>query len=246
MPKRKGKKSSCFAENKRRRIRVLSSDSSEADENADPKTIPGYEQQLEEVHDGLLPASPSPCAPTQTIISSTSDKASDDVPYTPELPPEILSALGDSTDDIPDFGEDIHPNLAQRWTPILRKVLDGDLKAKLMAEYKIPANCTLLKSPTINPEISVAITGALKARDKKLETAQHQLGLGISALNKAMTLLLTSEDKIQAIKILSDSCRILSDLHHIRTDHRVSLLTPSLDKSFLEIVEGRERSYSLQ
>lgn len=59
----------------------------------------------------------------------------------------------------------------------------------------------------MNPEISAAITEAARARDKKLEDSQQQLDLGITTLNKAITILFIGDDKqtqVQAIKMLSD------------------------------------------
>lgn len=135
----------------------------------------------------------------------------------PPLDPELLSALGDTADELPIYGENIHHTLAQRWIPLLKKGLAKDLKEKILKEYQIPENCKLLKAPTLNPEIKAAVSEIITNRDKNIQLKQDQLGLGISAINKAITQLLLGDDKIQAIKILSDSCRILTDLHYTET-----------------------------
>lgn len=166
-------------------------------------------------------------------------------PQAPELDPEILSALGEPTHDIPSFGPPIHENLAQRWETILKKGVTKESKEALFKSYLIPENCPLLHAPKLNAEISAAITDMARNRDKKMEKSQQQLGCGITAMNRALSLLLTSDDKIEAIKLLSDGCRILTDLHHMNSQARSKLLTPVLDKSFLNIIKDTERDETL-
>ncbi|XP_059056269.1 uncharacterized protein LOC131850119 [Achroia grisella] len=161
------------------------------------------------------------------------------------LDAEFLSALGDPGVEKPKYGEKIHQDLAQRWLPILRKGLTKEIKDTLTKEYLIPENCKLLRAPMLNLEISAAVAESNRGRDKKLEIKQQQLGLGITAINKAMTVLLKSDDKVKAIKILSDSCRILSDLHFTETETRTKLLCGSLDKTFVNIIEKEERDETL-
>lgn len=161
------------------------------------------------------------------------------------IAPEILSALGEHSDDTPEFGENIHENLAQRWQPILKKGLPKEAKDKLLKEYLVPSNCVLLQAPKLNAEISAAITDMARNRDKKMEISQQLLGAGITAMNRAMTLLITGEEKIQAIKMLSDSCRILTHLHHTDTEARIKMVTPGLEKSFLNVIKDNERDSTL-
>ncbi|XP_063537572.1 uncharacterized protein LOC134746931 [Cydia strobilella] len=163
----------------------------------------------------------------------------------PELDPELLQALGDPSDDSPVYGPDIHEKLAQRWLPILRKGMPKEAKEQLLKEYTVPGNCKLLKAPTLNAEISAAIAETVRSRDKKIQVKQDQLGLGITAINRAMDVLLTSEDKVQTIKILSDSCRILTDLHFVETQVRSKLITPGLDKAFLSVIQDQDRDETL-
>lgn len=162
------------------------------------------------------------------------------------LDADILSALGSGTDDVLEFGENIHENLAQLWLPILRKGLKKDEKEKLLKDNLIPQNCSLLQAPKLNPEISAAVTEGTRLRDKKIVGSQQQLGAGVTAVNRAMDLLLNKEfDKLKIIKHLSDACRILSDLHHRDTQVRVKLITPSLDKNFLNVIQDNSRDDTL-
>ncbi|XP_039745511.1 uncharacterized protein LOC120623526 [Pararge aegeria] len=161
------------------------------------------------------------------------------------LDPELLSALGSSTSGTPDFGEDVHESLAGLWTPLLKKGLVKDDKDRLMKEHLIPANCKPLQAPKLNAEISAAVSDIVRGRDKKLVGFQQQLGNGTAAINKAMDVLLKSDNKILVLKYLTDGCRLLSDLHHCLTKDRIKLITPSLEKNFLNVIQDSERDETL-
>ncbi|KAI8437596.1 hypothetical protein MSG28_011870 [Choristoneura fumiferana] len=178
-----------------------------------------------------------PGAPTISVLKEPDPE--------PQLDPDLLTALGETVDDSPQYGPHIHTNLAQRWQPILKKGLPKETKEKLLKTYLIPENCTLLQAPKINAEISAAVLDVVRNRDKKIEAAQQQLGAGITAINKGLTILLTSEDKVTATKHLSDACRILSDLHYMETQTRAKLVTPALSKQFLNVIQDCERDETL-
>lgn len=161
----------------------------------------------------------------------------------PALDPELLSALGEFTSDNPEYGDNIHTNLARLWHPLLKKGMQRDCKEKM--DYLIPDNCRLLQAPKLNAEISAAIPDMVRNRDKVLAASQQQLGLAITAINRGMNLLLQSEEKIQAIKHLSNGCRLLCDSHYAATRNRIKLITPSIDKSFLHFINDSERDETL-
>ncbi|XP_063530073.1 uncharacterized protein LOC134741287 [Cydia strobilella] len=159
--------------------------------------------------------------------------------------PNLLMALGESTDDIPEFGKPIHDSLASLWLPLLKKGLPKENKEKLLKSYLVPENCKLLQSPKLNAEISAAVSEIVRGRDKKLSGFQQQLGAGITALNKGMEILLNCDNKAQALTHFSDSCRILTDLHCASTKDRIKLLTPSLEKNILHVIQDSERDDTL-
>lgn len=167
-------------------------------------------------------------------------------PPPPELDPEILNALGEATEETPKFEPKIHDSLSRLWLPILRKGMTKETKEKLVKEYLTPENCPLLLAPKLNPEISAAVSEGTRIRDEKVEAVQQQLGQGITALNKGLELLLDDgKDRLQAIKYLSDSCRLLCDLHFVETDARKKFVTPGLDKFFLNIMQDVDRDEML-
>lgn len=185
------------------------------------------------------PEEPSPAPITE---AASPDDENDDCP---ELDPELLGALGEETGNEQKFGEKIHRSLAQRWEPILKKGLSKEAKDKLLKDYLVPENCTLLQAPKLNREVAAAISEASRQRDKRKETDQQQLGVGISAINKALTLMLTGDNKLEAIKLISDGCRILTDLHFQESQSRISVINYGLAKPFLNIVQDGERDETL-
>ncbi|XP_028167529.1 uncharacterized protein LOC114357922 [Ostrinia furnacalis] len=232
-------------ESKRRKRVIVYSDSSDSEENlgvaineniADSETTARSNNDLEASTSdqglNLMDNDQSNNDPETSILDTT----------LPSLDPDVLIALGELLPEEVTYGEDIHPDLAQRWAPILRKGLpDKEQKEKLVKEYAIPKNCKLFRAPLLNPEIAAAVSEFARTRDKKIECSQQQLGVGLTAINRAMTLLLTSDNKIQAIKCLSDACRVLSDLHASETQTRTKSLTQGLEKSFLNLIQDTER-----
>ncbi|XP_063821172.1 uncharacterized protein LOC135071310 [Ostrinia nubilalis] len=126
----------------------------------------------------------------------------------PSLDPELLSALGETESDSPEYGEKILDSQAKLWLPILKKGVPKEAKDKLLKEYAVPDNCRLLQAPKLNAEIAAALPDMVRNRDKSsLLAQQQQLGLGITACNRALDLLLLNGDKVQAIKHLKhQSC----------------------------------------
>ncbi|KAL0891849.1 hypothetical protein ABMA27_015108 [Loxostege sticticalis] len=215
-------------ENKKmqRRVRVILSDSSDSEENA---------TETEKVSETLI-AAPQPV-----------DAPGENGTTVPDLDPEVLQALGAQTSDEPVYGDKIHENLSQLWSPLLKRGMSKEDKETTLKQYLIPQNCTLLQAPKLNLEISAALTDSARNKDKKLVAHQQQLGHGITAINRAMDLLLNKDGdgKLEAIKHLSNASRILCDLHHTNSQVRVKLITPSLDKSFLNVIQDCQRDETL-
>ncbi|XP_028162769.1 uncharacterized protein LOC114354545 [Ostrinia furnacalis] len=233
---------------------VLSTDA----DIVNPEEIEGHPPEeddassVEELVDVCAPEVPADIPNTEETVElpnvaepASAPSAEEPPPITPELDPNILAALGEIVDESPDFGEKIHDSLAKIWTPLLKKGLLKENRDKLLKDYLIPENCPLLKSPTLNPEIMAAIPETGRFRDKKICSSQNQLGVGISAINRGLNTLLTSDKKIEAIKCISDGCRLLSDLHHQQTETRKKFITPCLDKGFLQLIQVAERDDTL-
>ncbi|CAG9138030.1 unnamed protein product [Plutella xylostella] len=164
---------------------------------------------------------------------------------TTDVDPDILQALGEATDVGPTFGEEIHQTLCQLWQPLLKKGMSKEAKDKILKQYLVPSNCTLLQAPKLNIEVSATANEMVKSRDKKVESAQQQLGAGITAISRALTTLMTTNNKVEAVRVLSDGCRLLCDLHFMETQGRIKMLASGLTKPFLNVIQDSVRDETL-
>ncbi|XP_049699094.2 uncharacterized protein LOC126055157 [Helicoverpa armigera] len=231
-------------EGKRRRIRAVSS--SDSEQNTSPRELENPNDEVIDCEPDAPMDPPSDAAPASEAPTDLPLAEAEPAPLAVlDLDPNILAALGEITDETPEFGAKIHENLAKLWLPLLKKGMTKECREALMANYPIPENCSLLQAPALNLEVSAAIPESSRFRDKKMTATQQQLGVGITAINRGLHLLVNSDSRIEAIKYISDGCRILSDLHHQNTEARVKFITPCLDKSFLQFLDRSERDSTL-
>lgn len=162
------------------------------------------------------------------------------------LPGDILDVLGESKEKPEVFGPIIQEEIAKRWGHILCEGLNKDQKKALGEKICVPENFQLVKAPKLNPEISAVLVESTRNRDKRLESAQNYLGLGISAVTALTSSLIEKDmDKMDIIKRLSETNQILLDLHYENTINRRKLITYTLDKKFQEIVQDVKRDTML-
>lgn len=142
----------------------------------------------------------------------------------------LLKALDD---DLSLSGELIDEVLAQRWSKILRKGLEDNDREKLIKEYAAPENCKFLKAPSLNEEVAAVVEFSARKRDSILEDKQNQLGLGITAIGRAITLHLNqgAKNELNFMKHINHGCRLLLDLHYTETKSRRHLFKNVLHRS---------------
>ncbi|XP_073946710.1 uncharacterized protein [Choristoneura fumiferana] len=153
-------------------------------------------------------------------------------------PNPLLLALG--LDEVAPnrWGPNILAELASKWSETLKNGIRKEEKELMLKAYLVPENCQLLSPPLLNGEVNAAINEACKNRDKTLANKQKELGLALTALGLAITeLLKESPDNIKIMKLLSDTGRILTDLHHGENITRKVLIAPLLDKNFSKMTE---------
>ncbi|CAB3251792.1 unnamed protein product [Arctia plantaginis] len=159
-----------------------------------------------------------------------------------ELDENILSALGQTTSADREYGENIHPEILKRIENILKAGIKKDVKEELLRKILIPNNIKLLDAPKLNIELQGLLSDTVKGRDKRVEDRQQRLGIAISGvLNVMNTILKDNFNKINMITTLSDSVRLLSDLHFEDTITRRKLISPNLDKNISKAIESTAR-----
>lgn len=102
------------------------------------------------------------------------------------------------------------------------------------------ANCLGVRPPKINPELKASASEAALKRDARLASKQAQVGACLSAVGKSLSLLLerdNDEENHQLIEVISDTGRLLSDIHFSESTSRRILLSSNLNKKFKDAVE---------
>lgn len=162
-----------------------------------------------------------------------------------ELDGDILQLLGDAPKPDAPLGPPIHKDVASRWQEILVKGLSKEVKDKMLTEYLIPSNCDLLTAPALNPEAKAALSEPSVKRDAFLMQKQKQLGVALSALSSATTLILANEtSKQKLLKPISDACRMLCDSHFIETKSRRNLVISSTNMQLKDTLTESVRDKS--
>ncbi|XP_063891396.1 uncharacterized protein LOC135117020 [Helicoverpa armigera] len=171
-------------------------------------------------------------------VINTQDKD----PSTEVLDDTIIKALGQTLSSEKEYGPDIHLELKKRVEGIIINGLKQETKDELVKKYLVPSNLKLLDAPKLNKELEGLLNDAMKARDKRVQDRQQQIGIATAALLCATDKLIKGEvDKISLISTISDVTRLLTDLHYQDTITRKKLVIPSLDQNVGKTVENQER-----
>ncbi|XP_073941076.1 uncharacterized protein, partial [Choristoneura fumiferana] len=183
----------------------------------------------------------APDAASSTLVTET-----DLVGIDPEIDPTLLLALGDFVPEPSEWGEDINDNLAKRWEPILKDGLKKEVREEILKKYLLPNNCQLSKPPTLNPEVAAVLTESSRNRDTRILKKQSQIGCALAVIGKVVSgMLKKSIEAQEALRLLSDASKLIADSHHTETDTRRALITPLLEKSFVESFKDRKRDSHL-
>lgn len=161
----------------------------------------------------------------------------------PDLPQEVLLALGDPNTAQQGYGDKLHPDILKRIENIIISGMNKEIKEALLKKYLIPENCTLLDAPKINLELLGILKQSGKARDNLLQERQQELGVATGTVCKAIHLLLKEDfNKLDIIKMLTDSSRLLSNLHFQYTEIRRKLISPFIDKDLSRNLKENQRA----
>lgn len=115
----------------------------------------------------------------------------------------------------------------------------GD-KEDLTAKYPRPSNFELLVVPDINPEVRVLLDEASLKGDNFLRKLQEQVVVGLSAMAIPLNTMFfnpTAEFNVW-LEPLVDSAKVLLNVHHSLSLHRMYLLLPKLNAHTRKVVEN--------
>ncbi|CAG4981672.1 unnamed protein product [Parnassius apollo] len=130
---------------------------------------------------------------------------------------------------------EINSKLAELWQSLITKGLDKESKRGIVEKIPCMTNCTL-NAPKLNHEITAILSSNARTRDIKLSEKQDQIGLVISNLNIVLSDLIKKKDK-ENIDVISDSIRLLCDLHYMESATRRAVILPGLNKNMKEALD---------
>lgn len=160
--------------------------------NAEPDLVP--------------PVGDPPAAPSEVQPVSSSP---------PRLPTALREALGTPTKKLPEASNPFHPELAADWMDVLELGFNQDWRIEARSEFTVPENCSRLRPPKLNVEVSSALPATCKDRDKRIADRQLGVAAGLVGLGEVISSLLYSGDDQYAplIATLSKAARLFLDTY---------------------------------
>ncbi|CAG5047161.1 unnamed protein product [Parnassius apollo] len=169
--------------------------------------------------------------------TSESGNQPDKVPEVQDLDAEALAVLGEINIE-QEKGPPLHPEIANRWTPILSKGLKKEDKRELMQKYMPFENVPSLIAPTLNPECISAISASMLKRDTIIKEKQKQIAAVLTAIGSGLESILKNGDKIEIIRNINDSSKLLCDYFQSETNNRKILITNAVNHNLKETLKG--------
>lgn len=170
--------------------------------------------------------------------ATTDPESEGEIEYLEEdetLQENLVAAVGEPQEAPEMEGEQLHHSIASLWNKILQSGLGAEVKQEIIKKLTPIQNCRLTSAPKLNREIFNAISMSIALRDQNLAHRQEQLGTSICGLGQSISQLLSLPGCVPVIQTLSDTARILCDLHFQYTKIRRKLIIPELDESFKDI-----------
>ncbi|KAJ8980422.1 hypothetical protein NQ317_018814 [Molorchus minor] len=145
---------------------------------------------------------------------------------------DLLEILGNEPVQTAIQGPPVHDAIKVRWSEILKNGISEDIKLVMLNKHLVPENLPGLLIPKLNPEVTAALSSQVLKRDERLVQKQQQLVTSISAIGKAISLMIEKQrgDDREYIELLSNAGRLLCDFHHNETKIRRDLISINLNK----------------
>ncbi|XP_050297116.1 uncharacterized protein LOC126736675 [Anthonomus grandis grandis] len=153
---------------------------------------------------------------------------------------EFQALLGDEDVSPTLFAPSLHGDIASRWDVILRKGMDLENRKTLIAKYAPPQNCQNILPPNLNPHVKAALSESNVRRDDRLVNLQKQVGAGIAAVGKVLSILYErgKEADKENILALGDAGRLLADVHFQETMSRRDLVLLNINKDLKDTLSN--------
>lgn len=186
---------------------------------------------------GLPIAAPTPPVEAALPIHTTETLDEETVP---SLEPEILELLGEDPTSNKKYGENLHKDIATRWTHILTNGLPKDIQLELVKHYLPPENCPNMRVPMLNLEIKAALLEINLKKDLYSQSKQSQLSSSLAAIGQVLNWALSSKNAVpqDILKTLSDAGRLICDSHYRESQSRRFAALNTLNKNIRDTVKN--------
>ncbi|VEN37038.1 unnamed protein product [Callosobruchus maculatus] len=160
-----------------------------------------------------------------------------------EIDPELLKLLGDEPHGKePEFGPEVDPQIAERWTEYLTSATPRDDKEEVTRKYPIPKNIPHLKPPALNPELEILLQTNSKKEDRYKCNVQANMGVALAALAGAIDTLLKSdlpadEMKKEVLPNVVDASKIICGAFRMMTINRKYTVEVNLDRPLKQVIK---------
>ena len=157
----------------------------------------------------------------------------------PQLDEETMRILGDDPrTKIKDL--ELPSDLTLRWEKWLQSGITKEIKQEILEKYSCQGNIQL-EAPKLNQELMALLNDAAVRRDKHFLATQNLLGTALSSLGSAITKIMYAEeqaiDRLILLEELSDTAKLLTDVHHGQSKAMIAYILPSVTKEFRLILE---------
>lgn len=156
------------------------------------------------------------------------------------LDPDILQLLGEDPTTQKNYGENLHKDIASRWTHILANGLSKDTQLELIKSYLPPENCPTIRAPKLNLEIKAALLETNIKKDFYSQCKQNQLASCLAAIGQVLNWALSSNSTLpqEIIKCLSDAGRLVCDTHYKESQSRRYAVLNTLNRNIRDTVKN--------
>ncbi|XP_049866539.1 uncharacterized protein LOC126367168 [Pectinophora gossypiella] len=207
----------------------------------------------ETLYDEVITIDNNECSPTQLETTEPADTDDPSEPAAPAasadvqddateapLEPEVLQLLGEDLVNQKSFGDNLHKDIAPRWTHILVNGLSKDNQSELLKRYLPPENCPNLRAPKLNLEIKAALPDINVKKDLYNQGKQNQLASSLAAIGQVLNWALASKSTVpqDIIKTLSDAGRLICDSHYRESQARRYAALNILNKNIRDTVKN--------
>ncbi|CAG4935654.1 unnamed protein product [Parnassius apollo] len=169
--------------------------------------------------------------------TSESGNQPDKVPEVQDLDAEALAVLGEINIE-QEKGPPLHPEIANRWTPILSKGLKKEDKRELMQKYIPFENVLRLIAATLNLECISAVSASMLKRDTIIKEKQKQIAAVLTAIGSDLESILKNGDKIEIIRNINDASKLLCDYFQSEINNRKILIPNAVNHNLKETLKG--------